>query len=364
MITLASEPVGGAEVRIGDAVARSGDDGLATVAGLAPDTGAVRVRRIGFAATTARITPACGAEPVAPVSVRLATLPQSLPVVTVRVDDRPRYTGPMAGFWERRARGEGHYFTAAEIDRRNAQKMADLIRTVPGWGRAQSQRTSDALVRGTAVRMGAMSRSDAASAAATKCFPTVVIDGMAATMAELNVEAIDPRSLAGVEVYVDGARTPSEFWGVAGQGQCGVLALWSRSLDAVRHTPLERQKQLADTVYEAHEVDELAQLVDARSYPPLYPPALRRKKTAGEATLAFVVLPNGEPWLRAATVLHATHTEFGRALEEALPQLRFRPARRDGRVVAQRTQLTVRFGDGVDSSAVPASATPATPRRH
>ena len=44
------------------------------------------------------------------------------------------YTGPLAGFYERRARGDGVFFTHADFIRINAQRLSDVLRTVNGIG--------------------------------------------------------------------------------------------------------------------------------------------------------------------------------------------------------------------------------------
>lgn len=337
-----SLPLADTEVSSGTTVVRTDSAGRAVIGAVPPGQYPILMRRLGFAPFRAVVNSECGVAS-AYTLFRLAAHAQTLSVVTVRAAERRRYAGPMAGFWERRERGDGTFFTAAEIDRRNVQRLADLLRTVSGWGRSRSSEVfSDALVRGTAIRMGAAQRESARTTVA-KCFPTVVIDGMAATMAELNVEGIDPRSLAGVEVYPDGARTPSEFWGTGSQGRCGVVAVWSRSADNLRHTPLEQQAALIDTVFEASEVDEPARMDDAVQFQVLYPRELRRTSTAGDATISLIVLPTGEPFLRSAKVVSATHAAFGTAMLDALGSLRFAPARRDGKVVTQRAVLTVRF---------------------
>jgi TonB family protein len=340
----AGEPLAAVAVSIGPMALRTDSTGHATFTALPPGEAYVRARRPGFAPVLRGGPAHCaGGAHHAALQLVMAPMAQELAPVVVRADDRPRYAGPMAGFWERRGKGEGYFFTAAEIDRRNVQKMADLIRTIPGWSRNQTQRTSDAIVRGTAVRMGVATRDAVRGTGPATCYPTVVIDGMAATASELVMEGIDPRSLSGVEVYVDGSRTPAEFWGTAGQGRCGVVAVWSRSLDAMRHTPLEQQNVMADTVYDADDVDRGATLDATMSLPVVYPRTLRRKKARGTATVSVVVLPTGEPWLREAKVVAATHEDFGKALLDAVPTLRFTPAQRDGRSVAQRAVLSVAF---------------------
>ncbi len=342
---LDSTPVPMAEVSAGTVLSRADSTGLAYLNGLPRTPTEITVRRIGFQPARAVLPSGCGDPSLPAAVVVLRPRPQVLSGVTVRGDERPKFTGPMAGFWERRLRGEGTFFTAADIDRRNVQRLSDLLRSVPGWGRGQqADRFSEALTRGTAVRMGAASR-DQMRNATPRCFPTVVVDGMAATMAELNVEGVDPRSLSGVEVYIDGARTPSEFWGTAGQGRCGVVALWSRSADNLRHTPLAQQDVLVDTVYEAHEVDEVSRVDSTTGFHVVYPRELRRKKTPGDATVSIVVLPTGEPFLRRVQLVQASQPEFGSALIDAVSTLRFIPAKRNGQLVSQRAELTVRFED-------------------
>ena len=332
----------GAEVVVAGSSVLTDSAGRVTVVVVGAGQFPMLVRRVGFRPLRSIIASECEFLPTV-VRAELVVLTTSLEAVTVRADAVRKYSGPMAGFWERSARGDGVFFTAAQIDQRNVQRLSDLLRTVAGWGGArQAEVLSDALVRGTAVRMGAMSR-ETARASASKCFPTVVIDGMAATMGELNTDGIDPRSLSGVEVYADGSRTPSEFWGVAGQGRCGVVAIWSRSMDNLRHTPLEQQVALTDSIFDAADVDETARIDNDVELHVLYPNELRRTKASGTATVRLVVLPTGEPFLREVTLVHSTHPAFGTALVDAVNSFRFVPARRGGRAVSQRAELTVRF---------------------
>ena len=337
-----STAIVGAEFTGSGMTARTDSTGTAEIGGLAPGSHAFLLRRMGLLPYRGVAAADCSGRPVT-MRLRLTPRPATLTGVTVRANDRPRFSGPMAGFWERRARGNGTFFTAVEIDQRNVQRLRDLILSVPGWGRSQqSSRFSEALARGTAVRMGAATREQVRPSG-QGCFPVVVIDGMASTMAELNVDGIDPRSLSGVEVYVDGARTPSEFWGTAGQGRCGAVALWSRSADNMKHTPMALQDVLVGTVYEVNEVDDAASLDTAVSNQVLYPAAMRKSKADGEATISLVILPTGEPLLKSIKVARASAAAFGSALMDAATTLRFVPARRDGMTVAQRIELTVHF---------------------
>jgi hypothetical protein len=337
-----SSAVVGAEVTASNVVARTDSTGTAELTGLASGSHAFLLRRIGFQPYRGIAVAGCAGQPM-PVQLRLTPRPTTLASVTVRDNDRPKFTGPMAAFWERRSKGNGTFFTAVEIDQRNVQRVKDLILSVPGWGRSQqSGRFAEALSRGTAVRAGVATREPMRTPGQS-CYPTVVIDGMASSVGELNVDGIDPRTLSGVEVYIDGSRTPSEFWGTAGQGRCGVVALWSRSADNMKHTPMSMQDALVDTIYDAHDVDTAAELDDVVSNQLVYPQSMRRSKASGEATVSLVVLPTGEPFIKSLRLVRASHPEFGVALMQSATLLRFVPARRGGTAVAQRTELTVRF---------------------
>jgi TonB family protein len=337
-----SLPLAGAVVSINDASIPTDASGLARIGGLTGGMMSLLIRRVGFQPFRGVTNAACDASAPAATDVRLAQI-QSLAPVTVRADEHPKFVGPMSAFWERRARGEGYFFTTADIDRRNTPHLTELIRTVPGWGRSQqTDRFSEALTRGTAIRMGAAPR-DAVRTAAQRCFPTVIIDGMAATMAELNTDGIDTRGLAGVEVYVDASRTPSEFWGTGGQGGCGVVAIWSRSLVNMNHSPLAQQSAPMDSVFEAHEVDDVAMLDSTANHPFVYPREMLRRHVSGDATVSLVVLRTGEPLARSLRITQATFPEFGAALLDAATALRFLPARMSGNPVAQRTEITVHF---------------------
>jgi TonB family protein len=337
-------PVVDAEVSIGDLRVRTDSIGEARLQSLSAAEARLVVRRIGFSPFAGFVAPACPGGKAGELRVvRLTPRAEVLAPVTVRADVPPRFTGPMAGFWERRAKGDGTFFTAADIDRRNAQRLTELVRTVSGWGRGQqTERFANALVKGTAIRQGVAQR-EPERPGTQQCYPTVVIDGMVATVGELNTDGIDPRTLAGVEVYVDGARTPTEFWGTAGQGHCGVVAMWSRSLENMRHSAQAQPASLTDSVFAPHEVDEVTRIEAERSNPVVYPKQLRRSKVTGEATVALVVLPTGEPYMRSVTMVQATRAEFGAALMDAVASMRFAPARRAGNPVAQRTELTVKF---------------------
>lgn len=320
-----------ATVIVGDVSLRT--DSLGDVRVGTPNTTPLyaRVRRIGFAPARVMIFPACGVVApstivtVDPVATRLST-------VTVSAARRT-FAGPLAAFYERRARGEGVFFTHAEMMQRNAQRLSDVLRTVNGVGEI-GMRPNSSISRTTGRRVP------------ERCYPLLVIDGMAqSTIGEITTDQFDPRGLAGVEVYPDASRTPAEFLALGNGSRCGTVVIWSRRSDAFLPEPhVARSDSPQDTlIFDADNVDQMARLDTARSVTPIYPSSLRRKAVEGEVTLEVVVASDGRPDPRRARVLSATHKAFGAAALEGLALFTFEPAKRDEQPVAQRVKLIIAF---------------------
>ena len=290
-----------------------------------------RVRRIGFAPARVMLFPACGVPPIAtqvtidPVATRLTT-------VTVSAARRPVYSGPLASFYERRARGDGVFFTHADMLARNAQRLTDVLRTVNGLGEL-------------GMRPQVLA-SRSARRPAERCAPLLVIDGMAQSgLGEISTDSFDPRGLAGVEVYPDASRTPVEFLALNNGSRCGTVVIWSRRSDTYLPEPRDAQGDaLPDSlIFGEGDVDALARLDSARSVTPVYPSVLRRKALDGDVQIELVVASDGRPYPRSARVINATHKAFEDAVLAGVPLLTFEPARRNDQPVAQRVRMTIVF---------------------
>lgn len=322
-----------ATVVAGDATLRTDASGAARLVTGSSAPLYARVRRIGFAPTRIMLFPSCGAPPLATL-VTLDPIATRLSTVTVSAATRPTFTGPLAPFYERRARGVGVFFTHADMLSRNAQRLSDVLRTVNGLGEVGR--------RATVPGRGA-------SGVGSRCYPMLIIDGMAqANIGEIRTEGIDPRGLAGVEVYPDASRTPPEFLALNNGSRCGTIAIWSRREGTfVPESNTARSEMLADSlIFSEGDVDALAQLDIARSVTPVYPSQLRRKALDGEVQVELVVASDGRPYPRTARVLAATHKAFGDAVIDGLPLFTFEPARRNEQPVAQRVRLTIAFRAG------------------
>ncbi len=109
-------------------------------------------------------------------------------------------------------------------------------------------------------------------------------------------------------------------------------------------TPTVEQRQYAsyDTVFTITEVDS-AVAVDPASAAPTYPPALLRLGVEGSVMVRYVVDSFGRADLATLQVLRASRVEFAVAVREALPFMRFTPARMGPKAVPQLVEQPFNF---------------------
>jgi hypothetical protein len=203
-------PVPGAEVRlvvggVQAGAAYTGSDGRYSLsAGAAPGPTLMTVRRLGFEPREIPLEAVRQAADT--VNVVLRAAPHAVPAVNV-VDDPSESNPRIAAFKQRRALGRGGYFLDhAEIHKKRAQRLSDVIRAVPGVSIVASGRT------GNAVRF-------------RNCQPMVWVDGVRMPDAELD-ETVAPSDVAGIEIYVSPAGVPAQFRDL--QNPCGAVVVWTR----------------------------------------------------------------------------------------------------------------------------------------
>ena len=347
----AGRPLAGARVRVlgGDAVGAEVETDSAgrfrvMVTAQAAIAGAEGVRlaarRLGFAPDTVVVAGGGDAAPVALVLRRVA-----VPVPVVVVTGRRHLRGPLAGFYARRQRGQGRFFTFEEIDRMGTPRLSDLLRGVPGL-RIEPRRGGRSTMR---IR-GAASP------------PLVWMDGAPLGTTELDFDAFDARTFAGVEVYAGPATVPPEFGGGQRTSTAGgTIVLWSRegvagpprrrrgapSAFAVMAGMLERGELIT-----ADQADEPARPEAGETVAPLYPDSLLAARVAGATEVEFVVDAAGRVVPETFGVMWASHPAFGEAVRRAVVGRSFRPARRGGRAIPQLVRWPVRF-DPQDGASVP-----------
>ena len=88
---------------------------------------------------------------------------------------------------------------------------------------------------------------------------------------------------------------------------------------------------------------EVQAALDARSPMPRYPQLLRDAGVEGQALLRFVVDTLGRVEQGTVQVVQSTHPAFALAVQAALPQMRFAPARIGARKVRQLVEFPLQF---------------------
>ncbi len=112
-----------------------------------------------------------------------------------------------------------------------------------------------------------------------------------------------------------------------------------------------------DSVYSILEVDT-AVVRSANSAAPAYPLLLLEKHIMGNVSARYIVDTTGFADTSSFTVVSATHPGFVVAVKEALPYMRFEPAKIGGKKVRQLVEQQFSFKITDTSTAVPARKKP------
>jgi periplasmic protein TonB len=106
--------------------------------------------------------------------------------------------------------------------------------------------------------------------------------------------------------------------------------------------PLPTEPTVADNAYSVVEVDSAA-VRDPTSAAPAYPPVMMTKGIEGYAAMRFVVDSTGVIDMGTVELLQATNAEFVRAVRDAMPKMRFRPAKMGDLSVRQLAEQLFKF---------------------
>ncbi len=210
VLSVTGQPVADARVQLEGTTraAATRADGSFTLDSLPSGSQVVVARRIGYDPVEQPVE--LSASTPATATLRFDQAVTMLPTVTTEAQ---RETGLDAvGFTLREKAGMGFYMDEKAVDRRQAPKFTDLLRTVPGIRVQTSGYTTqvyDARTQGSGC-------------------VTYVVDG--SPWVSMNPGDIDqfvlPDNVGAVEVY-HGAETPPQFQ-TAGQGGCATIVIWTK----------------------------------------------------------------------------------------------------------------------------------------
>jgi hypothetical protein len=171
-------------------------------------------RRLGFrpTATGVSVSPGDTARPAIMLEPSAAELP-AVTIVEHKASSRLRE------FDERRARGDGEFFTQAQIEARNVVSIVDILRQAKGLRVTTNGQTL--------IAMSARQW--------TNCPMQVYVDGVPLAGARPNAPfdlnlLPSPKEILGIEIYSGPASVPQ--WlpnGPVSSGHnCGVIVVWTR----------------------------------------------------------------------------------------------------------------------------------------
>ena len=194
-------------------------DGSFRIASLPSGIQSVEVKLLGYSSRVLPIEIHAGK--TASLEIVLTAVPVALQTVEVRGDTL--IVPSMAGFAERRAKGNGRYFTREDIDRMHARLFTDVLRRVPGM-QLQSVRGGNA--DGYIVQSGRMSEG---AQGGRQCPILFFMNGMPFPMPTGGVinSYISPDEIEAVEVYTGASQIPSQFNATGYNSRCGVIVIWT-----------------------------------------------------------------------------------------------------------------------------------------
>lgn len=313
--------------------ATTGADGAFRLGDLGAGALLLRVRRLGFRPETLQLeVPQIDG---GAVIVPLERVAQPLARVSVRAQGGAAAARtPFLAFERRRAAGLGRFVTRADIEKRHPQRTTDIFRSMAGV-------VVEAGDGGTLVphfRNAMMGRR--------ACDPFYWLDGSPLGALPLDLDAISPSAIEGIEVYSGIATVPSALRGPSSTAACGVIAVWTRrggprgGPGSVSSAELAALVERGD-VFTADQVDEPAAALPLVPFAPLYPDSLRQ--VPGRVVAEFVVDAAGDVEGETVGFVSATRSAFADAVRLALPGVKFSPAVRKGRAVRQVVQWPVTF---------------------
>lgn len=326
----------GAQIRlffgsVPTASTESDESGRFSLVNLRPGPARLEVRRLGFRPETLTVTVVAGDPTV--VAVRMVRA--AVELRAVRVLGRRDVVGPMAGFYKRQQTGSGRFFNHQDIDRRNPNNMSDLLRSVPGIRIESRGQMSTVRIRGN------------------RCAPLVWLDGQALMAGEVDLDAWDPRTFDGVEVYSGPASVPVEFQrDQRMSSSCGTIVLWSRQ--PVPREPKRKKGELTPAAqiaalleqgrtYLPQDVDRSAAPDSAHIVKPIYPDSLFDALSGGKVIAEIVITQSGVPLMDTFSAVTFTDRSLVEPVRRAIREQRFVPAVRQGVVVQQVLQLPFEF---------------------
>jgi hypothetical protein len=156
--------------------------------------------------------------------VRVSLKAEAVPLEAVSVTADPAVPFELRGFYSRKARGTGTFFTGDDIKRMQPRLFTDVLRRVPGM-----QVTTDLGVYGT--NNAARSARATGMSGPRPCPVLFYLDGAPFPVTgDIPINNyIATTEIAAVEVYNGVSQVPPQFLSSALNARCGVIVIWTLS---------------------------------------------------------------------------------------------------------------------------------------
>jgi hypothetical protein len=130
------------------------------------------------------------------------------------VEELTRRRQLLSDFYDRKARGFGHFITREEIEKQDPQNLSDMMRMVPGAQIIPVAGTGTSTLRFNRAQIG------------RDCPPQYWVDGVKAY--NFNIDDVVPSDVEGIEIYPGAATVPPQYNTREGTTICGVVLIWTR----------------------------------------------------------------------------------------------------------------------------------------
>jgi hypothetical protein len=218
-------PLGGVEITLPTlgSVAVSDQEGRFVFPAVTPGSHLVRAALLGRGV----VEDTLALNPGESLHIEFRLRVQPIPVDGLVVEVERRDLGlELVGFFDRRDREQGIFFTREQIEGRNPVSVVDLFQGIPG----ARVIVRDGIRRAVSL-VGSRAMSLISDPYSQPCYPSVWID-QTPHVSPQNTEPIylddlvRPSEIAGMEIYQSTARIPVRY---NLGGACGVIVIWTRS---------------------------------------------------------------------------------------------------------------------------------------
>jgi hypothetical protein len=196
----------------------SAADGRYQVSGVRPGDLVVEVRLLGYHTASRTLTFAADQPTEWDVTLDL----EPIAVDPVEATGARARTPQLEGFYARRDRGTGTYFTRGEIEKMNVREMTDILRRVPG--------ARVVAIQGPFGATNVLQLVRSQETSIRPCPISYYINGVPFPVRyEIGIDAyVRAQDVEAVEVYTGTSRVPPEFTSAGQTSRCGVVAVWTR----------------------------------------------------------------------------------------------------------------------------------------